>query len=230
MLPRPLLLVGLALLLGLPAPVTAGQAPPAILALGSTGFLNPGPLQAALGVEIAPGLGQRKLTEFAVVVLANISLAALPAPVQAGLEAYVGEGGALLLTGGSQAFGSGGYQAISSLVPFLIRSDSDWRSTPFRPPVALQPGHPILAGVTFVTVGNLNDLNPRPGASEILQAAGGRAAFASPLIAEQASGAGRVLGIAFDLTEFAGMRDRDRFVQNTLAYLLTASRIPPPTR
>ncbi len=37
-------------------------------------------------------------------------------------------------------------------------------------------------------------------------------------------GAGRVIGIAFDLNDLAGMRDRDLFVQNTLTYLLATSR------
>jgi uncharacterized membrane protein len=140
---------------------------------------------------------------------------------------YVNGGGALLLTGGSQSFGSGGYEAVASIVPFAIRSAGDWRSTPFRPPVLIQAGHPILAGVTFITVGNLNDMNPRGDASEILRAAGG-GSYPYPLIAEMSVGAGRVIGIAFDLNEFAAMADRDLFVRNTIGYLLRASRIAPP--
>jgi hypothetical protein len=82
-------------------------------------------------------------------------------------------------------------------------------------------------------------MNPRPDASEILQAAGGGSAagraagtggtgggsFPYPLIAEVGVGAGRVIGIASDLNEFAGMRDRDLFVRNTMGYLLRASRM-----
>ena len=45
-----------------------------------------------------------------------------------------------------------------------------------------------------------------------------------PLIAEIGVGAGRVLGIAFDLNDFSGMRDRDQFIQNTVSYLVSVSR------
>jgi len=218
------LLLPLALLLP-PGLSAAAQGPRAVLALGSTGFLETG---SAPGAEILTDLGSRKLKEISVIVLANIAYGSLPGPVAQGLEAYVSEGGALLLTGGAQAFGSGGYQAVSTLIPFLLRSSSDWRATPFKPPLALQPGHPILAGVTFLSVGNLNDMNPRPGASEILRASGGQGSFPSPLIAEMGSGTGRVIGVAFDLNEFAGMPERGLFVRNTLTYLLAASRLGPP--
>lgn len=94
----------------------------------------------------------------------------------------------------------------------------------------------MMAGVEFLTVGAVNDMNPRPDASEILQAAGGGSAagratgrgggsFPYPLIAEIGVGAGRVIGIAFDLNDFAGMRNRDLFVRNTVGYLLRASRM-----
>jgi hypothetical protein len=214
-----------------------------ILALGSTGFLDPRSIQAAAGAEVNATLDTFKLNDFSVVVLANIAFSALPDPVQQGLVQYVSAGGALLITGGSQSFGSGGYQAVAPIIPFQIRSAGDWRFTPFRSPVPIQPGHPILAGVTFITVGNLNDMNPRADATEILQAAGGGSAagraqgsaggggsYPYPLIAELSVGAGRVIGIALDLNEFAGMPDRDLFVKNTIGYLLNASRIGPPTR
>jgi hypothetical protein len=215
-----------------------------ILALGSSGFLDPKGIQAATGAEVKRDLEKFQLKDFSVVVLANIALPALPDPVRQGLVQYVSAGGALLITGGSQSFGSGGYEAVAAIVPFQIRSAGDWRFTPFRPPVPIQPGHPILAGVTFITVGNLNDMNPRADATEILQAAGGGSAAARaqgaggggggsypyPLIAELGVGAGRAIGIALDLNEFAGMPDRDLFVRNTIGYLLNASRVGPPTR
>jgi hypothetical protein len=179
------------------------------------------------------------LPQVAVLVLANARFASLPPTIQERLVEYVNSGGSLLITGGSQTFGSGGYRAVASIVPFQIRSDNDWRFISFRPPVALQPGHPILAGVTFLTVGTVNDMNPRPDATEILQSAGGgRAGIADggggggsylyPFIAELSVGSGRVIGIAFDLNDFAGMRDRDLFVQNTLGYLLASSRAGMP--
>jgi hypothetical protein len=173
-------------------------------------------------------------------VLANTPFSSLPPSTQEDLVNFVGGGGALLITGGAQSFGSGGYKAVAPIIPFEIRSDNDWRFITFRPPVPLQSGHPILAGVTFITVGTINDMNPRPNAVEILQSAGGgggagrtgpsRAGggggggFLYPLVAEVGVGAGRVIGIAFDLNDFAGMRDRDLFVQNTLTYLLATSR------
>lgn len=213
----------------------AGQASRAILALGHAPFINADGVRQATGAEVIrePSL---PLKDVAVLVLANVPFASLPQPIRDGLVEYVESGGALLITGGPQSFGSGGYNAVSSILPFQIRSDNDWRFISFRSPVPLQPGHPILAGVTFLTVGTVNDMNPRPGATEILQSpGGGRAAlttpgggsggsFLFPLVAELAVGAGRVIGIAFDLNDLAGMRDRDLFVQNTLAYLLTASR------
>jgi hypothetical protein len=93
-----------------------------------------------------------------------------------------------------------------------------------------------MAGVTFLTIGAVNDMNPRSDASEILQAAGGGSAagraagagggsFPFPLISELGVGAGRVIGVALDLNDFAGMRDRDLFVRNTIGYLLQVSRM-----
>jgi hypothetical protein len=208
-----------------------------VLALGNTGFLNPTDIQAATGAVVKQDLEKFQLKGFAVVVLANVAFGGLPGPVQQGMVQYVNDGGAVLITGGGQSFGSGGYQAVASILPFQIRSANDWRFTPFRPPVVLQPGHPTMGGVSFIPIGGLNDMNPRPDAPEILQAAGGGSAagrvtggggggsYPYPLIAEVTTGAGRVLGIAFDLNEFAGMRDRDLFVRNTIAYLLSASRM-----
>lgn len=217
----------------------AGQSSRAILALGNASFIDAESVRQATGAEVIrePGL---PLQDVAVLVLANAPFASLPQPIRDGLVEYVESGGAVLITGGSQSFGSGGYKAVSPILPFQVRSDNDWRFISFRPPVPLQPGHPILAGVTFSTVGTVNDMNPRPGATEILQSpGGGRAAlttpgggsggsFLFPLVAELAVGAGRVIGIAFDLNDLAGMRDRNLFVQNTLAYLLTASRAGMP--
>jgi hypothetical protein len=204
--------------------------------MGNTAFLNPAAIQATTGAEVKTDLDGFALKDFAVIVLANVAYASLPDLLQQGLVEYVTEGGALLLTGGAQSFGSGGYQAVAPILPFEIRSAGDWRSTPFRPPVPLQPGHPILAGVEFITVGAVNDMNPRAGATEILQAAGGGSAagratgigggsYPYPLIAEIGVGAGRVLGIAFDLNEFSGMRDLGQFVQNTMTYLHSVSRL-----
>jgi len=228
---------GTLFILGWASVALSAQSSRVILVLGNASFVNPTSVQQATGAEVShdPGV---PLKDVAVLVLANTPFASLPQPIQDGLVDYVGAGGALLITGGAQSFGSGGYKVVDPIIPFQIRSDSDWRFISFRPPVPLQPGHPVLAGVAFSTVGTVNDMNPRPGAVEILQSAGGgRAAgpgaiggsvgggsFLYPLIAELAAGSGRVIGIAFDLNDFAGMRDRDLFLQNTLTYLLAASR------
>lgn len=250
---RARLVVGMALLLALAClPAMPGaQSSRMILALGNIGFLDPQGIQATTGAAVKTEMEKFQLKDFSLVVLANVAFPALPAAVQQGLTQYVRNGGALLITGGSQSFGSGGYQAVASIIPFEIRASGDWRATPFRPPLPLQPGHPILAGVSFITVGNLNDMNPRSDATEILQASGGGSAagrvtggigpgggpgkgaigggsYLYPLIAELAVGAGRVVGIAFDLNEFSGMRDRDLFVRNTIGYLLSVSQIGPP--
>jgi hypothetical protein len=228
------IVAGLIATVGLASIAQAGQPSRTILVLGSAGFINDATAQQATGAAISRDPA-RPLKDVAVLVLANTPFSSLPPSIQEELVNFVGGGGALLITGGAQSFGSGGYKAVAPIIPFEIRSDNDWRFIAFRPPVPLQAGHPILAGVTFITVGTINDMNPRPNALEILQSAGGGRAvgpgqvgggggFLYPLIAEAMVGAGRVIGIAFDLNDFAGMRDRDLFVQNTLTYLLTASR------
>ncbi len=255
---RWVLMAGMTMAVGCLFSVEAAQAPrpssPMILALGSTSWLNASDIEAATGAVVKQDMGQFQLKDFAVIVLANVPFASLPAPVQQGLVEYVNNGGSLLITGGSQSFGSGGYQAVAPIIPFEIRATGDWRATPFRSPIPIQPGHPILSGVSFITVGAVNDMNPRADATEILQASGGGSAtrcqvvggrvvggrvvggrtvcqgggggsYPYPLIAEVGVGAGRVIGVALDLNDLAGMRDRDLFVRNTIGNLLRASQM-----
>ena len=230
------LVAGLLLAIGWASIAPAGQPSRTILVLGDAAFINDGSVQQATGAAISHDPAT-PLKDVAVLVLANTPFSSLPPSIQDELVNFVGGGGTLLITGGAQSFGSGGYKVVAPIIPFEIRSDSDWRFITFRPPVPLQPGHPILAGVTFITIGTVNDMNPRPGALEILQSPGGGAvglragggrtgggSYMYPLIAEVGVGAGRVVGIAFDLNDLAGMRDRDLFVQNTLTYLLATSR------
>ena len=233
---RFVLMAGLLLSIGWASIAPAGQTSRTILVLGDAAFISDASVQAATGAIVSRDAGT-PLADVAVLVLANTPFSSLPPPIQDGLVNFVGGGGTLLITGGAQSFGSGGYKTVAPLIPFEIRSDSDWRFITFRSPVPLQPGHPILAGVTFITIGTVNDMNPRPGAMEILQspggggvglrAGGGRTgggSFLYPLIAEVTVGGGRVIGLAFDLNDLAGMRDRDLFVRNTLTYLLANSR------
>ena len=223
---RVIVLVGIYVMLGWAAAAEAAG-PRVILALGNASFIDAQAILKATGAEVTQDPGKAPLKNVAVLVLADVPFGSLPQPMQGGLVEYVNSGGAVLITGGAQSFGSGGYKAIAQIIPFEIRSDNDWRAVPFRSPVPLQPGHPILAGISgqrFFTIGTLNDMNPRPGAIEILQSPGG-GSYISPLIAELGVGAGRVVGVAFDPNRLTGWDLRDLFVRNTLDYLLTSSRL-----
>jgi hypothetical protein len=223
---RKIVFIGIYVMLGWAAAAEAAG-PRVILALGNTSFIDAQAILKATGAEVTQDPGKAPLKDVAVLVLADVPFGSLPQPVQGGLVEYVSSGGAVLITGGAQSFGSGGYQAVAPIIPFEIRSDNDWRAFPFRSPVPLQPGHPILAGILgqrFITIGTLNDMNPRPGATEILQSPGG-GSYMSPLIAELGVGAGRVVGVAFDPNRLTGWDLRDLFVRNTLDYLLASSRL-----
>lgn len=236
---RVIAVIGMCVILGWSA-LAAAAGPRAILVLGNASFITDQAVMQSTGAEVIHDPDKVPFEDVAVLVLADIDYSNLPQPIQDGLVKYVTAGGSLLITGGPHSFGSGGYQAVASIIPFEIRSNRDWRPIPFRPPVPIQPGHPILAGVTFLTVGAVNDMNPRPDASEILQSPGGGGAgalglssggarvggsYPYALIAELRAGAGRVIGIAFDLNDFGRMRDLNLFIENTLRYLLASSRV-----
>jgi len=203
--------------------------PKLILSLGRDGYLPEAAVEAATGAEVRRELGEFQLTEFSLVILSNIGFGSLPPQVQDGLVEFVNKGGALLITGGTHSFGSGGYNPIAPLLPFTIRAANDWTFKAFRAPVPLQAGHPAIAGVTFPPIGGFNDMNPKPGAVEILQyAGGGRAGFLAPLIAEQQVGSGLVMGIAFDPNELTSWPDRHRFIVGVVQYLMKNSKLGPP--
>jgi hypothetical protein len=218
---------GLAVLLLVGSASAAAPAGARVLSIGRAGYLDAG-VARSVGAELARESGDARLQDFAVIVLADVAYESLPTSVREGLVEYVGGGGCLWLTGGAQAFGSGGYQEVADVLPFELRGRSDWRAVHFRPPVVLVPSHPVLSGVTFGTIGALNDMNLRPGATELVRAAGGGSAgggaYPYPLMAEAAIGSGRVLGVAFDLNDARAVPDRERFVGNVLGYLLRASR------
>jgi hypothetical protein len=226
----------LAVLLGLTLwlyPGVAG-ASKLVLALGDSSYLSPQAVKAWTGAEVEMVLGEYEIVEFAVVILSNVPYGGLPAPVREGLADFLSRGGSLLITGGPNSYGSGGYQAIADLLPFEIRAEQDWRARPFKPVIPLEPENPILQGVTFQSVGNFNDLNPKPGAVELAKYAGGQTAtggavYQSPLIAEQSVGGGTVVGIAFDLGQEVrgGWADSGRFLQNLLGYLVARSPLEP---
>lgn len=216
------MLIGVLLGISLCSYSAAAEPTKLVLALGDGSYV---PAEAVTGAEVANELGNRDLMEFAVVILSNIPYDQVPGAVQEHLAEFLDQGGSLLITGGPNAYGSGGYQSMAPLLPFGIRTSEDWRSVPFKAVIPVQPGHPILRGVTFRTVGSFNDLNPKAGAVEIAQYAGGGTGYPSPLIAEQRVGQGTVVGVALDLGRevHSGWADGNRFVQNLLTYLVTRS-------
>lgn len=225
--------LGLALLMILvvAGPAAAAEPPPKlVLSLGDTSYLSEDAVAQA-GAALRTELGEFGLDEYSLLILANVPLAAVPGEIREGLPDYLSKGGSLLLTGGPGAFGSGGYEAIASILPFGLRGGGDWRANPFKPVLLLEPGHPIFAGVTFPTVGAFNDLNPRPGASELAQYPGG-GKFVSPLIAEAGVGSGAVVGVAFDLgAEIrGGWAAGSQFAQNLVKYLVDRSPLVPKPR
>ncbi len=190
-----------------------------ILVLGNGRFIDDAAVNQSLGATVVRTGTGVQLSQVNLVVLANIALNSVPDAIRSGLSAYVGSGGALLITGGDQSFGSGGYQGLSAVLPFQILYPDDWRTIPYRGGVAIQPSHPILAGVEFPTIGAVNNVNLAAGATEILQLSG-RPNYPVPLIAER-SGAGRVIAMSFDPDRLVGyMPTLSRFSLNTLAYLL----------
>jgi len=231
--------LGLALLMILvvAGPAAAAEPPPKlVLALGDTSYLSEDAVAQA-GAALRTELGEFGLDEYSLLVLANVPLAAIPAGVREGLPDFLSKGGSLLLTGGPGAFGSGGYEAIASILPFGLRGGGDWRANPFKPVLLLESGHPIFAGVSFPTIGAFNDLNPRPGASELAQYQGGATAtggakFSSPLVAEAGVGSGAVVGVAFDLgAEIrGGWGAGPQFVRNIVKYLVDRSPLVPKLR
>lgn len=213
----------------------AEQAPKLVLALGDTSTLSEEVLAEA-GAALRTELGEFGLDEYSLLVLSNVPLAAVPTEVREGLPDFLSKGGSLLVTGGPGGFGSGGYEGVAPLLPFGLRGGADWRANPFRPVLLLQPGHPIFAGVSFPTIGAFNDMNPRPGASELAQYQGGAtvtgAKFSSPLVAEAGVGSGAVVGVAFDLgAEIrGGWGAGPQFVRNLVRYLVDRSPLVPKPR
>ncbi|MBI5166920.1 MAG: hypothetical protein HY998_04155 [candidate division NC10 bacterium] len=209
-------------------PPAWASAPKVILSLGNDTYIPREEVERATGAIVQGELKGLKLTEVSVVILSDISYASLPPEVQSGLVEFVEKGGSLLITGGSQSFGSGGYREtdLAALLP-LTPLPGDWRIHPFAAPVPLQPGHPALAEIGLPVVANFNDTNPAPGATVIAQYP--RRGL-PPLMAEKGTRAGTVFAIALDLAELSrgGWPDESKFVLNLLTYLLGRSRLGPP--
>lgn len=217
---------------------------PMILSFGDDSYIPWSDVESRTGVVVSRELGETPLEGFAVVVLSNVGHDTLPDAVRNGLSDYLSRGGSVLLTGGKQSFGSGGYAgtAIGNLLP-LKPSRDDWLPHPFGPTLIFQPGHPILSDVVIPTMAFFNELDLNAGALEIAQyRKASKAAFAGgknpksreiagggrrpmPLIAEQSVGAGTILAIALDMALTGDWKDRDRFAQNCVEHLLQRSGI-----
>lgn len=236
----------LALGLGLPLDLWA-DGRPIILSLGDDSYITWSELESRTGAIVRRELGDAPLAELSLVVLSNVRYDSLPEALRHGLTDYVAEGGSLLVSGGAQSYGSGGYAgtALGDLFPLKPTRD-DWLPHPFGPTLILQPDHPILKGIVILTMAYFNELDLSAGAVEIAQyRKGSKSAFAGggdpggrviqggghrpmPLIAERSVDAGTILATALDLTLTGDWKDRDRFAQNCVEYLLQRSRIAAP--
>lgn len=219
---------------------------PMILSLGDDSYLAWSDVESQMGAGVRREIGENRLTDFSVLILSNISYSSLPEQVREGLREYVEKGGSLLITGGPNAYGSGGYAGtdLADLLP-LRPSRDDWITHPFGPTLILQPGHPILKDVEIPTMAFFNELDLSSGAVEIAQyrkaskagivggrdpgggqiQGGGRRPW--PLIAERALATGTALAIAIDMTLTGEWKDRDRFALNCVEYLFRRSQITP---
>ncbi len=227
-------------------PGVSAETGPMILSLGDDSYLTWSGVESRTGAIVKRDIGESPLTDFSVLILSNLSYASLPEAVRDGLQGYLARGGSVLVTGGQQSYGSGGYASteLADILP-LRPSRDDWAPHPFGPTLILQPGHPILRAVEIPTMAFFNELELNGGAVEIAEyrkaskagavgggdpgggqvQGGGRRPM--PLIAERSEGAGTILAIALDMTLTGDWRDRDRFAQNCVEYLLQRSRIEP---
>jgi hypothetical protein len=206
------------------------QSGPMILSLGDDSYITWSELESRTGAVVKREAGDASLTDFSLLVLSNVGYASLPEGVRDGLRGYLEQGGAMLITGGKQSYGSGGYAGteLADLLP-LLPSRDDWLPHPFGPTLILQPGHPILKGIEIPVMAFFNEVELNVGGVEIARYVRTRR-LPHPLIAERSSNAGTILAVALDLTLTGEWKDRGRFAQNCVAYLLQQSRIVPPQK
>lgn len=229
-----------------PRDLRAEKSAPAILSLGDDAYVAWSEVESSTGAVVSREPGETPLTSFSLIVLSNVAYDSLPDAVRDGLPDYLAGGGSLLITGGQRSYGSGGYAgtAIGELLPLRPTRD-DWLPHPFGPTLIFQPGHPILQDVVIPTMAFFNELDLRDDATEVAQyRKASKAAFAGggdpggaeiagggrrpmPLIAERSVGQGTILAIALDMTLTGEWKDRNRFAQNCVEYLLQRSRIQP---
>ena len=222
------LLIAAALTPWLFSPLDASAGGGMILSLGDDSYIPWSEVEGRTGAVVRRGFGTSPLSDFSVLVLSNVSYGALPEALRDGLRDYLAGGGSMLVTGGNRSYGSGGYAGteLAALLP-LRPAREDFGYHPYGPTFIVQPGHPILKEVTIPTMAFFNELELNNGSVEIAQYIRARR-LPWPLIAERISSAGTVLAVALDMTLTGNWKDRDRFAQNCVEYLLQRSRITPP--
>lgn len=173
-------------LLGIPALAQAPAGIPQgseriILSLGKDAFIPKGVIEATADVKFQADLaGLRFLDEVSVIILADIPFGQLPPVLQSSLGRWVELGGSLLVTGGNNSFGLGGYAdtPLGALLPLIPRSP-DRLGHGFSPTLVLQPSHPIFSGVTTTTMANFNETTLAGDATLLLEYRGAsKAGFA----------------------------------------------------
>ncbi len=201
-----------------------------ILSLGDDSYITWSVVESQTGAVVKRELGETRLTDYSLLILSNISYVSLPEAGHHGVQEYLERGGSVLVTGGKQSYGSGGYTGteLADLLP-LRPSRDDWLPHPFGPTLILQPGHPILTGVEIPSMAFFNEVELNVGAIEIARYVRTQR-LPHPLIAEQRLGSGTILAVALDMTLTGDWKDRDHFAQNCVEYLLKRSRIEPPEK
>jgi len=222
------LLIAAALTSWLCSPLDASAGGAMILSLGDDSYIPWSEVEGRTGAVVSRGFGTSPLSDFSVLVLSNVSYGALPEALRDGLRDYLARGGSMLVTGGNRSYGSGGYAGtdLAALLPFRPARE-DFGYHPYGPTYIVQPGHPILKEVTIPTMAFFNELELNIGTVEIAQYIRARR-LPWPLIAERISSAGTVLALALDMNLTGDWKDRDRFAQNCVEYLLRRSQIPTP--
>jgi Putative glutamine amidotransferase len=144
-----------------------------------------------------------------IVILGDIAASSFDAKTIEELRAFVDRGGGLLVLGGYQAFGAGGWGStpLADLLPVVIEDDDTTQfEKPFAPAVSPEGRvHPILTGLTdaFETEPRpiLDGCSPlgrtKPGATVLLENPEDANA---PVLAVGRFGAGRVAAFAGDTT------------------------------
>ncbi len=167
-------LFGLLASVGPAAAQLPGAPPPSqrvILSFGNDQFIPKSAAESLTGARFQSDFsGLRYLDDASVIVLADIAYAQLPAVLQASLGEWVNLGGSLLVTGGNNAFGFGGYAGtpLGGLLP-LRPGSTDTTGHGFSPTYVLNPAHPVFAGVTTATMANFNETSMAGDATPLLE-------------------------------------------------------------